>query len=226
MICFVSILNLSLLRYKVVHSFDLYMHGLGQVVVGICEALLRRSSMHQAIDIAFTIGSGLRGIVTVLIAHSLDGHRCAVWVKASVYILFLFLTAFRMSRYGETRDANGFQDLNFTLPLIAQSISVLQIRRVALLNNALLFFKLVVFQLKHRNCILIGMCPGLSWMNDGVREKLTMSIEKAFDRALTLSLDIYKQAMQQQIDVYLDQNRDISHVFLRPAAACKIHQVK
>ena len=230
-ICFISILNLSLLRYKVVHSFDLYMHGLGQVVVSVCEALLRRSSMHQARDVVYNINSGLMGAMAVLIAHSLDGHRCAGWVKASVYTLFLFLTAIRMSRYGETGFASGwegkgFQDLHIALPLIAQSMSVLHIRRVALMNNALLFFKRVVFQLKYRNCILIAMYPNLAWMNDGVREKLTMSLEKAFDRELTLSLDIYKQAVQQQIDVYLDHNRDVSHLFLRYVVACKINQVE
>ncbi len=204
------------------HSSDFYMHELGAITVCFCEMMLKRESLDNAEDISKGIMSGLTGIMLIVIAQCMDGHRCSSTVKVSVYIGCLGMALWR----NISIEIGEHSEFYVSLPFMTKPLSVLKLMRVALLNNMVLFFKKLVFQIKHKNCILIGMHPQIVWLNDGIREKLTLSLTQSIERSVTMSFDIHKQSLQQQIDVFLDNNRDISRLCLRHRVARKFSAVE
>ena len=118
----------------------------------------------------------------------------------------------------------GIGDVEIIVPLIHKTVSLKSTYLIAKFNLIVFLLKKVIFNLRHKGCVLISVHPTTLWKKEHIQRAIISGLQR--QRTSTMSLDIYKQAMTQKVDIYLLESNNILSSLFTTSRASRIQKVK
>jgi len=216
-----SIVNRQLLKYMLLHSFDLYLQDFMALLMCICEGVLRWEELQSGAAAFQFANYSVMHLLIIVCVQTCDGYRIANWMKRAAIIIAIgaYCKIFWTALFLSGADFEGVEDVMIPIPWAwhHQTMSVRGQMVQSAFNIVILFISKAIFQMKYANCVVAATYPSITWMGEGIREKIRSSLERT--RTVTMSLNIYKQSLMQKIELYLHEDNDMLHVlFAQPTA--------
>ena len=227
-VCSVTIWNHSILRYSLMHSFDLHIIFLSKIIEIVCSWIVYWNQMQTqnlVILLILIVAYDLSVFLAISLLHNLEGigrtnHRR----KQTVLLLISTWSCFYMVRGVLDEPLPSYKDVIFHFAWM--QISMKDIVLVSRFNLTVCWLKKLVQITKNPKCIFVATYPQIVWMTNmviGMRRQTLSSI--GLRRSASMSLDIYKQSVAQNAKVFLFADHSIAHSFCKPQTAKKIHNV-
>ena len=223
---FLSIFNWRLLRFRLLHSFDLYLQILSAVIICAGDTMIRWERFSDdGLNLFNQMSAGLASALAILIGQSLDAYHAANWIKNTVIVVITsrYCWYFAQLLYG-IGVFGDVDDIRIHVPGIDHTVSVRNLMLVAFFNVIILFLRKLLFQIRCRECISVATYPKSVWTSTQNMEADPLQRQRA--RTLTMSLDIYKQSLTQNVELHLLENHNILNLVFSANVAGTLQKVK
>ena len=133
----ISILNYQILRYMLLHSFDLYLQELSAIMIFISSMILYWDDLSVK-----RISNQPASFAAILLLQCFDGYHCTNWIKiAAVCMVSLTYIWESIQLLYSIATYEDVADVYFIIPLLGQPVSVKNMRLVAQFNIIVLYLK-------------------------------------------------------------------------------------
>ena len=214
--------NQSVIKYALKHSFDLHFILCNFGMCVFCDWVFIIDQGSSTLHCIIYVLLNTSNLYVMTLVFTLEAVAISHRLKQLLVLLISATSTlyFVHALYGTTSfDYNGVE---VHIKALDVTISFRDMYLICIFNQTVFWLKKLLLLTKYPNCILMATYPRIVWTKD--RSQRTLS-SVGLNRTQTMSLDIYKQSVLQQAEIFLFEDNSIAHRLFNPKIATTLHQL-